>query len=286
MARKKRRFETVAATTPEKKAVPRYQDPFQERLGRSIEDAGRKLEGHGRTMLYGVGALVVLGVLGWMIYLYSGRSTAAAQVALGKAIETSQAAVTDTPPAAGSTEKAYKTEKERAEAAIPQFQGVVDRYGGSIGEKAKYFIAVNKLVTDRAAGISDLEGLSKSGGEVGSISKFALAQTRADDGRVDEAIAIYQELADSSDPVLSKETIYFEIAKLYEKQGKKQEAVNMLFDIVKAASEAKDMEGKSVPMSATAQNAKDKLEQLDPNKAKEIPEPAPDIDANSLPFGG
>jgi predicted negative regulator of RcsB-dependent stress response len=163
---------------------------------------------------------------------------------------------------------------------------VVDKFGGAAAEKAKYFIAVNKLIVDRAAGISELEGLSKSGGEIGSLAKFALAQTRADDGRVDEAIALYQELAGSSDPVVAKETINFEIAKLYEKQGKKQEAVGILFDLVKNASEAKDMEGKTVPLSATAQNAKDKLQALDPQKAAEIPEPAPDIDANSLPFGG
>jgi predicted negative regulator of RcsB-dependent stress response len=286
MARKKRRFETVAEATTQKKDVPRYQDPFQERLGRTIEGAGKKLEGHGRTVLYGLGALVVLGIIGWIIYSYSGRTSAAAQTALGKAIETSQAQVTEAPPPGGSTDKTYKTERERAEAAIPQFQAVVDKFGGAAAEKAKYFIAVNKLIVDRAAGISELEGLSKSGGEVGSLAKFALAQTRADDGRVDEAIALYQELAGSSDPVVAKETINFEIAKLYEKQGKKQEAVGILFDLVKNASEAKDMEGKTVPLSATAQNAKDKLQALDPQKAAEIPEPAPDIDANSLPFGG
>ena len=272
----------MATATPEKKETPRYQDPFQERAGRVLEDTGKKLEGHGRTILYGLGALAVLGIIGWLIYSYSNRTSSAAQSALGKAIETSQAQVTDAPPA-GSTEKTYKSEKERSEAAIQQFQGVVDKFGGPAGEKAKYFIAVNKLITDRAAGIADLEELSKSGGEVGSLSKFALAQTRADDGRVDEAIALYQDLAGSSDPVVSKETINFEIAKLYEKQGKKQEAVNLLFDIVKSATEAKDMDGKSVPLSATAQNAKDKLEQLDPQKAKEIPEQAPDLDAN--PFG-
>jgi predicted negative regulator of RcsB-dependent stress response len=283
MARKKRRFETVATATPEKKEVPRYQDPFQERAGRVLEDAGKKFEGHGRTILYGLAALAVLGIIGWLIYSYTGRTSAAAQAALGKAIETSQAQVTDTPPA-GSTEKTYKTEKERAEAAIPQFQAVVDKFGGAAGEKAKYFIAVNKLAVDRAAGIADLEQLSKTGGEVGALAKFALAQTRVDDGRADEAAALYQELTASSDPVIAKETINFELAKIYEKQGKKQEAVNILFDLVKAATEAKDMEGKSVPLSATAQNAKDKLEQLDPQKAKEIPEQAPDLDAN--PFGG
>jgi hypothetical protein len=64
-----------------------------------------------------------------------------------------------------------------------------------------------------------------------------------------------------------------ELAKLYEKQGRKDEAVDTLFILVKAASEAKDLEGKSVPLTGTAQEAKERLKTLDPEKAKEIPEP-------------
>jgi len=285
MARKKRRIEPVAAATNEPKDKPRYQDPFQQRVGGKIEEAGKKLEGQGRNILYGLGALVVLGIIVWIIYAWSGRSSAAAQAALGKAIEISQTRVSDTPPAAGSTEKTFKTEKERAEAAVAEFEKVAEKYGGDIGEKAKYFVATNRLGLDRAAAIASLEELSKSTSDAGKLSKFALAQTRADDGKTDEAVALYQELAGMSDPIVSKETINFELAKLYEKQGKKSEAVDLLFNLVKAASEVKDPDGKSVPLSPTAQNAKDKLKDLDPERAKEIPEPAPEPPLGGMPFG-
>jgi tetratricopeptide (TPR) repeat protein len=285
MARKKRRIEPVAAATNEPKDKPRYQDPFQQRVGGKIEEAGKKLEGQGRNILYGLGALVVLGIIVWIIYAWSGRSSAAAQAALGKAIEISQTRVSDTPPAAGSTEKTFKTEKERAEAAVAEFEKVAEKYGGDIGEKAKYFAATNRLGLDRAAAIASLEELSKSTSDAGKLSKFALAQTRADDGKTDEAVALYQELAGMSDPIVSKETINFELAKLYEKQGKKSEAVDLLFNLVKAASEVKDPDGKSVPLSPTAQNAKDKLKDLDPERAKEIPEPAPEPPLGGMPFG-
>jgi len=285
MARKKRRIEPVAAATNEPKDKPRYQDPFQQRVGGKIEEAGKKLEGQGRNILYGLGALVVLGIIVWIIYAWSGRSSAAAQAALGKAIEISQTRVSDTPPAAGSTEKTLKTEKERAEAAVAKFEKVAEKYGGDIGEKAKYFVATNRLGLDRAAAIASLEELSKSTSDAGKLSKFALAQTRADDGKTDEAVALYQELAGMSDPIVSKETINFELAKLYEKQGKKSEAVDLLFNLVKAASEVKDPDGKSVPLSPTAQNAKDKLKDLDPERAKEIPEPAPEPPLGGMPFG-
>lgn len=275
MARKKRRIEAIAPLVTDPKDKPRYEDHFQHDIGRKIEQAGKKLEGHGKNILYGLGALVVLLAIIWIIYLKIGSSNAAAQTALGKAIETSQAQVTDTPPPASSTTKTFKTGKERAEAAIMEFQAVADKFGGSVGEKAKYFAAVTRITVDRPAAVTELEGLANSNDEVGKMAKFALAQTRADDGKPDEAIALYQELAAMIDPIISKETINFEIAKLYEKQGRKQEAVDLLFSLVKAASEAKDLDGKPVTLTSTAQSAKDKLKALDPEKAKEIPDAAP-----------
>ncbi len=285
MARKKRRFDQAPAEPipAENAPKPRYEDQFQQTVGRTIEDAATKLEGHGRTILYGIGALVVMGILFWLFSVWSGRSSAEAQTALGKAIEISQSAVSDTPAPAGSTEKVFKTQKERAEAAIAEFQKVADKFGGSVAEKARYFIAVNRLHVDRPAAIGELESLTSTSGEVGSLSKFALAQIRADDGQLDQSAALYQELAASSDPVIAKETINFALASIYEKQDKKAEAANVLFDLVKAASEAKDAEGKSIPLSATAQNAKDKLTELAPEKAKELPTPDPSTAAN--PFG-
>ena len=276
MARKKRNFDQVPLPDPKEKSKARYEDPFQKAVGKRIEDAAGKFEGQGRNILYGIAAAVVLGLVVWVIYSWSGRTSAEAQTALGKAIETSQASISETAPMAGSTQKTYKTIRERSEASIAQFQTVVDKFGGAAGEKAKYFIAVNRLLIDRPAGILELETLANSGGEVGSLSKFALAQTRAEDGKFDDAIKLYQELVAASDPVIARETIQFELAKLYEKQGRKDDAVGTLFELVKTASEQKDLEGKSVPLTQTAQSAKDKLKELDPEKAKEIPEPLPE----------
>jgi tetratricopeptide (TPR) repeat protein len=280
MARKKRRFEQLqaAAAAPTEKKT--YVDPFQQRVVPRIEDAGKRLEGKGKTILYGIAALVVLGLLVAVFMRWNNRSGDAAQAALGKAIETSQAQITETAPPAGSTQKTFKTEKERAEAAIAEFQVVVDKFGGGVSEKAKYFMAINRLAIDRPAAISELEGLANSGSETGKLAKFALAQTRVGDNRLDEAVTIYQELAALDDPIVAKDTISFEIAKIYEKQGKKQDAVDLYFSIAKTASEAKDADGNAIPMTETATQAKNKVKELDPEKAKEIPESAP-----SSPFG-
>ncbi len=280
MARKKRRFEELeaAAATPEEKKI--YVNQVQKQVDERLEDVSKKLAGKGRTILYGVGAVVVLLILVMLFMRWNGRSGGAAQSALGKAIETSQAQISETGSPAGSTQKTFKSEKERADAAIAEFQAVVDKFGGSAGEKAKYFIAVNKLTTDRSAGVTDLEGISGGSSDTAKLAKFALAQTRVDDNRLEDAVKFYQELAAMTDAVVAKDTINFELAKIYEKQGKKQEAVDLYFSIAKTASEAKDLDGKPVRMGATATNAKDKLKELDPERAKQIVDPEPES-----PFG-
>lgn len=282
MARKKRSIQQpLPPTADDQKAQPRYQDPLQQNLNRRIDEVGKKFEGKGRTVLYAIGAVVVLALIVGIFVMSSRRKAAEAQTALGKAIETSEAQISETgPPAGGPQQKTFKTEKERAEAAIAEFQAVAEKFGGAVGDKAKYFAAVNKLVVDRAAAITELDALVKSGGDVGTLSKFALAQAKAGDGNGDEAAAIYKELAGAAGSIISKDTINFALAAIYEKQGKKQEAAQLYFEIASAASNAKDKDGKAIPMGQTAREAKAKVEELDPEKAKEIKEP--ELDPSAL----
>ena len=280
MARKKRRFEQLeaAAATPQEKKI--YVNPLQKQVDERLEDVSKKLEGKGRTILYGIGAVLVLIILVMLFMKWSARSNGAAQSALGKAIETSQAQISETGPPAGSTAKTFKTEKERAEASIAEFQVVADKFGGSVGEKARYFMAVNRLTVDRPVAVTELEGLAAGSSDTAKLAKFALAQTRVDDSKLDDAVTIYNELVAMSDAVIAKDTINFELAKIYEKQGKKQEATDLYFNIAKTASEAKDRDGKAIPLTTTATDAKAKVKELNPDKAKEIPESTPES-----PFG-
>jgi len=286
-ARKKRQVpQQFQSPAPDSKPKTVYRDEFQSNVGSQVEDIGKKFEGKSRTLLYTLAALAALAVVVGIFFAYNRRTDAAAQTALGKAIETSQLQVTSSPLPAGSTAKTFKTERERAEASISQFQAVVDKYGGSVEDKAKYFIAANRLSIDRAAAVSELEALSKNSGEVGTLSKFALAQAKAGDGKSDEAAALYRELAASNDSILAKDTINFELAQTLEKQGKKDEAADLYYSIAKVASEAKDGEGKPVAMTQTAREAKQKLEAINPERAKGIEEPELESPFGNSPFGG
>jgi predicted negative regulator of RcsB-dependent stress response len=274
MAGKKRRFEKLqeaASAPPEKK---KYDDPLKIKVNNQLEEFGRQFEGKGKTILYGVGAVVVIAILVLIFAKWSRNSNAAAQAALGRAIETMQAPILGANNAQAPTEKSYSNERERATAAIAEFEGVADRFGGAVGDKAKYFAAVTRLDVDRPAAILELEAMSGSGSETGKLAKFALAQTRVSDNNLESAAALFQELVAMDDPIIAKDTINFELAKVYERQGKKQEAADLYFNIAKSASEAKDMDGKPVRMSETANDAKKKIEELDPERAKQIVEPS------------
>ena len=287
MARKKRQVpeQFKAPAQPADKPKTVYQDEFQSGMNKRVEEFGKRVEGKGRNILYGLAALAVLAVLAGIFFTWNRRSDAAAQTALGKAIETAQAQVSSSPAPAGFTGKIFKTERERSEVAVNEFQAVVDKYSGAVEDKAKYFIAVNRLRIDRNQAIGELEGLSKMSGEIGTLSKFALAQTKADDGKFDEAAALYNELAGLSNSIVAKDTINFELAQIYQKQGKTNEAADLYYNIAKTASEAKGLDDKPVPMSQTAREAKDKLEEINPERAKEIVEPAPESPTAGMPMG-
>ncbi|QQS41493.1 MAG: hypothetical protein IPM63_00660 [Acidobacteriota bacterium] len=271
--RKKRQPTLAVPEQQDEQGKIQYKDEFQTSVGQKIENLGSRLEGKGRNILYGVAALAVLFVIVGLFYVWNKRTNNAAQAALGQAIETSQAQVTDSPIPAGVTAKVFKTEKERAEAAIREFQSVVDNYGGRYAEKARYFIAVNRLDVDKQTGIRELQELQGLSGEVGVMSKFALAQTYAGDANFAEAEKLYTELSNVDNTVISIETIRFELAKALEAQNKTKQAVDLYFQIAKEAAEAKDAEGQPVPLTQTATEAKEKVKELDPERAKQIPEP-------------
>lgn len=277
MARKKRLQEVKEIPEVKPQTAVSYQDPFQAKINSQLDQFGKKVEGKGRTILYAIAAVIVVAILIGLIVSWNRRSNSAAQVALGKAIDTSIAPVTTQPLPPNYQGKAFKSEKERAEAAVAEFQAVAEKYGSPVKEKAQYLAAVNRISLDRNAAIQELEGLAKISGETGSLAKFALAQTKEGDNKLEEAVALYQELVSSSDPVIAKDTINFELASIYEKQGKKAEAAEAYFNIAKKASEAKDSEGKTLPLSQTAREAKEKLKILDPAKAAEIKEETPQI---------
>ena len=260
-----------------KRARELQHDRFRDTTMNFFDQLGDLLEGRGRTILYGLGGLILAGLLIMFFVKWNNRKNDEARQALGRAITISRANVSTT-PIPGSNELTFATDKERAQRAIDEFEKVAAKYGDPYRAQSQYFIASNRLVVDRQKGISELAALQNSKvGEVAALSKFALAQTYESDGKYDDAARLYTELAKQNSPTVTAETANLRLAKVYEKQGKKKEAADVLFNIVDASRKAKGSDNLPLPQSSAAREAADELQKLDPDRYAQLPPATPTL---------
>ena len=260
-----------------KRARELQHDRFRDTTMSYLDRLGDLLAGRGRTILYGLGAVILAGLLIILFVKWNNRKNDEARQALGRAIDITKASVSPS-PLPGSNEVTYSTEKERAERAIAEFEKVAAKYGDPYKSESLYFIASNRLVVDRPKGISELTALSSSSsGEVAALSKFALAQANESDGKYDDAARLYSELAKLNSATVTPETANLRLAKVYEKQGKKKEAADLLFNIVDAARKAKGSDNQSLPQSSAARDAAEELQKLDPDRYSQLPPEIPSL---------
>lgn len=254
-----------------KRARELQHDRFRDTTMGLLDRLGNLLEGKGRTILYGLGGIILLVLLVTFFVKWNNRKNDEAQQALGRGITIAKAPVMSA-PIPGSTELIFPTEKERSQRAIEIFEQVAAKYGDPYQAEARYFIATNRLALDRAKAMSELAELSNSGvTEVAVLSKFALAQANESDNKFDEAVKIYTELARLNNATVPAETANLRLAKVYEKQGKKKEAADMLFNIIDASRKAKGPDNLPLPTSSAAREAAEQLQKLDPDRYAQLP---------------
>ena len=121
-----------------KRARELQHDRFRDTTIGFFDRLGNLLEGRGRTILYGLGGLVVAAVLVMVFIKWSNKKSDEAQHALGRAITISKASVLAA-PVAGSTEPSFSSEQERAQTAIAEFEKVAAKYGDPYKSESLYF---------------------------------------------------------------------------------------------------------------------------------------------------
>jgi tetratricopeptide (TPR) repeat protein len=269
------------ANYKKKRAKELKHDRFRDTTMSVVDRLGDKLEGKGRTILYAIVGVIVLAALVGLGMRWQNRKADEARQALGRAITIATTPLA-TPEATPSTEPTFATERERAQRAVEEFQKVAAKYGDPYHSEARYFAATNMLSYDRAKGISELTELSKgSVPDVATLAKFALAQAKEADKSYDEAAQLYKEIAAQNSAIVTADTANLRLALTNEKQGKKQEATETLFNIVENARKAKDPEGNPAPMSAAAREAATELQRIDSARYAQLTPEAPRTD---LPF--
>src|SRR5438045_2147714 len=204
--------------------------------------------GRGRQILYGLAAIVIIAAAAYGIVRWRHKHAEEAEQAIGRAIAINDAEISNS-PAPGSHDPVFSTPQERSERAIQEFEKVAAKYGEPYRSEARYFIATNKLVTDRATAETELQSLSQGSSEIAILAKFALAQTKESDGNLDEAARLYSEVAKAGSGTVTPDIANLRLASVYDKQGKKDEAGGLLFSIVVTARKAKTKARKHLPES-------------------------------------
>lgn len=273
------------ARTSKKRAQQLKHDKFRDTTMGLLDRAGDRLEGRGRTLLFALAAVGAALILFFVYQWWSDRRADEARHALGKAIEIAEAPVVTGTPDPSQTGPSFPSERERAQKAVEEFQKVQQQHGSPYNQLARYFAATNLLVVEREKGLSELDQLAKSGDdEVAARAKFALAQARESDGQLDQAAALYQELLKEQGRYVPVTTLNFRLASVYEKQDKKNEAIDILFRLVEESRKAAEGKEDKPAEPALVRAAAEKLQKLSPERYAQLP-PAP-VPPRGGGFGG
>jgi len=265
-----------------KRARELQHDKFRDTAGKIFDRVADRLEGRGKALIYGLAGIILVVILVGVWVKWSNRKADEARRALGRAIALATAPVASASPAPGASTPVYSSEQERAQRAIEEFQKVAAKYGDPYKTEARYFIATSMLSIDRDKAMTELAEVSKANvPEAAALAKFALAQAEEADGKFDEAAKLYSELVAQNSTVVTSEIANLHLAGVYEKQGKKKEAVELLFNIVEASRKLKDTDGTPLEPSAAAREAGEKLQKLDPERYAKL---TPETPSGDLPF--
>ena len=255
-----------------KRARELKHDRFRDTTMLLADRLAERAAGRGRQILYGLAAIVIIAAAAYGIVRWRHKHAEEGEQAMGRAIAINNAEISSS-PAPGSHDPVFSTPQERSERAIQEFEKVAAKYGEPYRSEARYFIATNKLVTDRATAETELQSMSQGNSEIAVLAKFALAQTKESDGNLDEAARLYSEVAKAGSGTVTPDIANLRLASVYDKQGKRNEAADLLFSIVITARSAKDKDGKPLPESAASRAAAQQLLKVDPARHALLPPP-------------
>ena len=255
-----------------KRARELKHDRFRDATMLLADRLADRVAGRRQQIVYGLIALVVIAVGIYVFVRWRHKYAEEAQAAMGRAIAINGADINPAPPP-GSKDPVFASQQERSERAIHEFEKIAAKYGEPYRTEARYFIATNELVTDRLKAETDLQNLSQASGDTAILAKFALAQAKEADGNLSEAARLYGEIAQANSPVITTNTANLRLAAVYDKQGKKKEAADILYNIVDASRKARDKDGKPIPESSASREAAQQLLKIDPTRHAQLPPP-------------
>ena len=214
------------------------QEPQDEFLGFWVK-LFKKIEPYARaigimTLTAGVLIAVVWGVMSWME-----KKSQAATEAFGHAVRIYEAELqtSETPPATDDENAVprFKTEKERADATLKELDEFDKKYGGSSTKdeatmlRAGVYFDTGRL--DDAATAYQKFIKSAHPSPLLSTAKEGLGLVREQQGKLDEALTLYQELEPKTGDFYRDRALWDQ-ARVWQKKGDKKKAAERLKELV------------------------------------------------------
>ena len=235
-------------------------------LAQLVALAEHWLRQNGRFLLMAAGVIVVAIAIGYGIGLQERRTEAAAEALLAEAMVTLGTEVVPLTaqtegglPAAATlgAEGTFASDADRLTAALPALQAAVDTYPETrAGLTARYHLAAALASLGRYdEALAEFDAVIAEAGEgdiYGRMARLGRADTAARAGRLDDALAAWQDLAQAgAGTALPLEAILMEIGRVHEARGDMDEARTTFTRIVD--------EYPTSPYSLEAQRALDNL---------------------------
>ncbi len=165
------------------------------------------------------GLLVVVVGLAAGLKLYMGRQEAEANAALGAALKTFRAYVGAPAPGLPVTDaETFPTAREKYKKALEQFAEITRKYPRTkAGALARYHLGVCQAeLGDQAGAIKTLQEAGHAPDRaIASLAQLGLAGELAKGGKLQEAVRLYQDLADHPTSTVPKATALLAMADAY-----------------------------------------------------------------------
>ncbi len=184
------------------------------------------IEKHWRTVAAGVGAALALVLIVAVWSWWSGRRSEEVEKLLGEGLHLYS----------GQAGAAGAAQGGRYSEALPIFEKAAGLGKGiPAGRVAAYYQGATLLRLGRAReAIPVLEGVVASGADraLTDTARDTLAQAYASAGETDKAIAAYRKLSEESGAAFPPDVALLQLSRVYEQQGRAQEARQVLQEIV------------------------------------------------------
>lgn len=196
-----------------------------DKLAQTAASGVEWLSGHRSNVMRWVIAGAAILVLAVAAVIFFSVQSAAADKALGAALDTYTAVLVQ--PGVPLQQGEYSSSADRTKAANQQFLAVAQKYGYlQQGVKAHYFAGVTDVeMGQNSQAETELKTAAGSWNRnLANLAKLALAGLYRKTNRDNEAIDIYNKLAGKPSDTVSTAVAQLNLADLYASTGKQQEA--------------------------------------------------------------